>query len=623
MATSTEPTAVTDPEGHKLGFVYLSKAGAGVGRFEFVVDRDNGTVVEIGTPVTADTSEGPMIGTVVDMRAVGWAESPHTAEQEGIGDPGLPDDRQEVLVAEVAVSSSPAMRPTRAGYVRAATAVELADATGAKIINWPVPCGSVALADGTWAPLAISGENLVGPEGGHCIVGGLSGVASKTSFMGVLLRSAMHAAEADGKRLGALIFNVKGTDLIDIDKPPAPGYELDERDLELWDALGVPPSPFPDVEVWSPALPGGNGNRSPREDSITLRWDLRTIWRHLRYLLPNLYDDEKASSFIAEFADKKLFVPSGAIDTFDKLEAWFDQCLQEAEDKETPYAWGHHHKATMWRMRRMLMSLVSRCGGLLSTSRTTPDEDVPDVGWMPGQIRVIDVAGLDSQVQGVVVARTVERLLKAAEQGTLGVDHLVVMVDELNQWAPAQGGELAAVRKILQRVVTQGRYAGVSLWGAAQKPSKIDELVRDNAATRVLGRTSDGELGSGVYGKLPGGLSERVATLERGQAVVWHPTMRVPQLVRFPRPAWQTGRPIGDTRVRPKTTDVLDVGSDVALRRLTSGISDEVVESIISGADDADRAEAALRSARTIDPHDVQLPSGRSKVDPRNPFDLD
>lgn len=617
-----ERTEVTGPDGIRLGHVYLPASGMGVGAFDFVVDRDNGDPVQIGTPVTADTAEGAMVGTVVDMRVVGWALNPHTADLEGIGEPGMPDDRSETMVATVAVADSPSLRPTRAGWVRGATATELANASGARITRWPITCGAVELADSTWAPLGISGENLVGPEGGHLIVGGLSGVASKTSFMGVLLRCVLASAEREGRRVGVLVWNVKGTDLIDIDSPPAPGFELDDRDRALWSALGVEPAPFSNVEVWAPALPGGGGTRSPRTDAIPLRWDLRALWPYLRYLLPHLYEDEKVASFIAEFRERMLHDPQNPIDTFDKLGRWFDSKLSEAEDSQTPYAWGHHHKATMWKIRRMLMSLPSRCGGLLSKASVRPEDDIPDAGWAPGTVRVVDIAGLATDVQGVALARTTERLLASAEEGRLGVDHLIIMVDELNQWAPAQGGDMAAVRRILQRVVTQGRYAGVSLWGAAQKPSKIDELVRDNSATRVLGRTADGELASGVYGKMPGGLAERVATLERGQALVWHPTFRTPALVRFPRPAWQTGRPVGDTRTRATSLDTVGDLSDKARSRLTSGLDPQAVDAIIADADDPELAAKALRDARTIDPHDVQLTASGARLDPDNPFDL-
>lgn len=613
---------VRGTDGVRLGYVYLPTSGMGVGTFDFIVDRDHGAAVQIGTPVAAVTAEGVVVGTVVDMRVVGWARDPHAADIEGVGEPGMPDERAETIVATAAVADAPALRPTRAGWVRGANSTELANASGARITRWPIHCGAVELADGTWAPLSISGENLVGPEGGHLIVGGLSGVASKTSFMGVLLRCVLEAGARDGKRVGALIWNVKGTDLIDIDSPPAPGYELDDRDRALWAALGVDPAPFPDVEVWAPALPGGGGTRSPRLDAIPLRWDLRALWPYLRYLLPQLHEDEKVTSFLAEFRERVLNDPSGPIDTFDKLGRWFDAKLNQAEENDTPYAWGHHHKATMWRIRRMLMSLPARCGGLLAKSSTSPSEDIPAEGWTPGMVRVVDIAGLATDVQGVALARTTERLLAAAEEGRLGVDHLVIMVDELNQWAPAQGGEMAAVRRILQRVVTQGRYAGVSLWGAAQKPSKIDELVRDNSATRVLGRTADGELSSGVYGRLPGGLAERVATLERGQAVVWHPTFRTPALVRFPRPAWQTGRPVGDTRTRANALDTVGDLSDTARRRLTSGLAPEEVEAIVADADDPAAAAQALREARRIDPHDVQLTASGPHLDPDDPFDL-
>lgn len=164
----------------------------------------------------------------------------------------------------------------------------------------------------------------------------------------------------------------------------------------------------------------------------------------------------------------------------------------------------------------MLCGLVPRTKGLITKDKLSSSDmsDVPVNGWRNGQV-VVDIAGLPQEIQAVVVARTVERLLREAEEGSIGVGHLVLMMDELNAFAPSQGSEMATIRKMLQRVATQGRYAGVSLWGAGQKGSKVDELIRDNVSTRALGIISENELSSGAYGKLPNGLRERIATLPK------------------------------------------------------------------------------------------------------------
>lgn len=607
--------------GQKLGRIYLpSNPGTPVGRFEFLVDPDAGLAVEIGTPVAADTAEGVVVGAVVDMRTVGTSSDPVLADLAG---PNQLARLNEVVVAEVQVFHSERLRSVRSGSVRAATGEEMLQATGYARMDWRIPAGVVPLADGSQVAVCFDGHALLGPESAHLTVGGLSGQAAKTSYIGTLLASAINAGGPE-RSVAAIIFNVKGEDLVWLDEAPTRGYELTDEDLAIYAALGLDPVPFKDVTVYAPALPAGAaGTRSSRPDALRLGWDLPQVWPYLKYFF-DTYGDEKLTSFLSEFDNLCLRNPNPAqrVDTFDKLDAWFGEKLREAEESESPQAWRSHHKATMWRIRRMLMgSVLSRAGGLVLHGGARPGDDVPVTGWHHGQVVVVDIAGLQPDVQSVVIARTTERLLRSAENGELGVDHLVVVADELNSFAPAQGGDMKDVRKILQRVATQGRYAGISLWGAGQKLSKIDELVRDNAATRALGITADGELASGIYGRMPSGLTERIATLPKGFMALSHYSFRSTLVVRFPRPAWRTGKAKTTGAQRPTSLSVLGLGKG-SLERLTEGLGAEAAEEIVNTSRSAAEATERLKQARVPDMQKSALhePSG---FDPSNPFDLD
>ena len=255
----------------------------------------------------------------------------------------------------------------------------------------------------------------------------------------------------------------------------------------------------------------------------------------------------------------------------------------------------------------------------MSREKASPGDDISVSNWSHGQVVVVDIAGLHSAIQGLVIGRTLKRLLEQAEDTGLGVDHLIVFADELNAFAPSTGSEMAKVRKILQRVSTQGRYAGISLWGACQKMSKVDELVRDNAATRAVGITAEGELASGVYGRLSTGLTERLATLPKGSMALWHYSYRGSLVVKFPRPAWRTGKAKTGVVKRGVSTQ-LGI-SDEAVERLSEGIDPETRAMIIANADDPQRAIEALSEARLPDMRKSVLhePSG---FDPDDPFDL-
>lgn len=604
-----------------LGQVFLPSApGTPVGRFQFIASREHGSEVEVGTPVAADTSEGTVVGMVVDMRTVGTQSDAVAAELAGAQVARL----GESVVAEVQVLSSERMRPVRAGTVRPASASEIAAATGAPSMRRQVPAGVLQLGGGGFAPVSFDFDFLLGPQAAHMLVGGLSGLAAKTSYMGVLLASALASASED-ERVAALVFNVKGEDLIYLDQDPEPGYGLTDEDRAIYEAMGVPPSPFKDVTVYAPGLPASQeGTLSPREGALRLGWDLPMLWPYLRHFVGDIVnEDEKVASFLAEFDAFCLRArdPLQRVTTFNQLDAWFTDRLREAEESESQYAWRSHHKATMWRIRRMLVGTRSRSNGLLVGGAARPGEDIQDEGWRPGQVVVVDIAGLPSVVQSVVIARTVERLMSSAEGGRLGVDHLVVMADELNTFAPSHGSEMHTVRKVLQKVSTQGRYAGISLWGAGQKLSKIDELVRDNAASRALGMTAEGELSSGVYGRMPQGLQERVATLPKGFMLLSHHSFRSPLVVRFPRPAWRTGRSRTTGGSRPAVTSALGL-SAASMGRLSEGVPGEVVAQVMSSHDDAESARAELERIRQPDMHRSAL-HVRSAFDPENPFDLE
>lgn len=611
-----------------LGSVFLpANPGTPVGEFRFIVDRASGRDVVIGTPVTAVTSEGEIIGTVIDLTTIGSDKSPIEVDLRKENFDFAPvAGHSDVLVAVVQVFYSEKMRPVRAGYVRPATAEEMLRASGADRIDWPVAAGVMPLEDGTYAKICFDGHTLLGPESAHLNIGGLSGQAAKTSYAGVLLRSAIHAGSANQDSVGAIIFNVKGQDLVNLDEEPAAGYELTDNDRAIYEAMGIPSTPFEDVTVYAPSLPGGGGTRSTKETAEPLRWDLRTIWPYLRYFQSNLYENDNMAAFLGDFESLKLRTenPSERISTFMSFERWVDDEIDKAEAEERSDCWRKHHIATLRRARKLIMSLPGRCGGLLTLGEAKQVDDIPINDWRHGQIIVVDIAGLETIVQGAVIARTCERLLKSAEHGELGLDHLVLFADELNMFAPATGNELSSVKRILRTISATGRYAGMSLWGAAQFLSQVDNQILGNAATRVTGILSESELESGVYGRMPAGQRERILTLPKGQVALKAYNLRGQLVVQFPRPAWKTGKAkvAADGGARRK-----DATSSLGLRtksieRLTEGIPSEVVESAIARADDPAKAIAVLDKLRQPDMTKVSVEQP-STYDSESVWDFD
>lgn len=612
----------------QVGQVYLPPSpGTPVGKFQFTVEPSTkaGKEVEVGAFVTADTEEGPVTGTVTDMVAIGSGLSPIQADLSNQGGPTL-TTLPSATVGSASVLSSERMRPVRPGPIRFSTRDEVADALGQNSLKWPIPVGVVTLGDGSTMPMCLDGVFVAGPEAQGLTAAGKSGLASKTSFLTVGLRSLLHTAGERGISAAALVFNVKGEDLIWLDKEAGGDSALHPEDLEKYEIMGIPAAPFPDVTVYAPSLPGGNESSSPRPDVELLRWDLPMLWPRLRSIFPGPMESDNFASLIADI-DSNLIRARGAnrIRTINELDAWFQGNLNEAEEEQRSTFWKSHHVATGRRAHKLLMSLVPRFGGLLSREETSDRFDIPDEGWRPGQVIVVDIAGLTPDVQAVVMSRTIERIFESAEAGTLGVSRMTVFTDELNQWAPKTGTTAngASIRRTIEGISTRGRYAGLSLFGAGQAMSKVSDLVRDNSATRALGVTDAMEINSGIYGKMPPGVSEQVETMPKGSMLLWHYCFRQPVIVKFPRPAWQTGRPDPTgTGNRKKGAQQTLKASPESVRRLTEGVPKDVVDEVIAAADDPNAALEELKKMRIPDLRQQHLHAERNATVDDDPFGL-
>jgi len=591
-----------------IGKIYLPGGiGTPVGSYEFILN-DKSSLVEIGTVVTAETKEGLVVGMVDDMRTIGLDSDPILANlANGTSSTKL----KEVILSKVTIFYSKNLRSVKSGTVRIATHEEIKLATGFSKNNWPIAGGVIPL-DNQFSTVYLDGTALLGPESAHLNVGGLSGQAAKTSYMSFLLKSALNSSGPEHK-IAALLFNVKGDDLIYLDQPAS--TKLSDEDIAMYQALGLTPEPFQNVTVFAPAtFMNKDVTNSSRIDSHPLLWDLKVIWPYLKSYLGNIiYEDEKIASFLADFATHILYNknPNVRIGSFEELDYWFRELLAQAEESETQYAWRSHHKATMWRIRRMLMGIVSRSNGLISMQSGNVRDVNPNL-YQDGAVVVIDISSLTPDIQAVVMNKVIQDALKNISSNKLNVDHLIVLTDELNTFAPSSGTEMNSIKKLLHNISTQGRYAGVSLWGAGQKLSKIDEHIRDNAATRALGVISDGELSSGVYGKISRGLHERITSLDKGSIILSHYLFRSPLLIKFPRPAWLMGKVKDGSKNLSAFTSMVEQGEDQ--------IDIALMQELATTSEDA--LELATKMHKVADLTTSKLVKEKSTFDENNPFSL-
>jgi hypothetical protein len=471
-----------------------------------------------------------------------------------------------------------------------------------------IPIG-VYRAGGTEAAIYLDADFLIGPEAAHLNITGVSGLATKTSAIEWILSSIFaHFPEQKGS-VAAVCFNVKGSDLCFLDQPGV----LGDADAALYEKCAVPPTPFQHVEYFAPYKSDGfslNTLRSNEEllhNVSPLTWGLREVLQYAEVLLNKDDVDAKADALIdfirervvdRDFSDQILGNKRYLVRSFADLEAWFKDVLSAMEDRPGD-SWRTHHVATIRKVRNRLSNISTRCAGLVTDDGAV--SDLPFGTFSDRTVYVVDVASLEEDAQDLIFARLVTKLREHLEKRDLGVNHVIVFVDELNKYAPNDGQD-TYVRKMLLDLAERGRYLGLVLFSAQQFRSQVHRRVVGNSGTALYGRMDADELATPGYAVLSPAVKTKLATLEKGQLMVRHPHFTQPIFVRFPRPAIMRGRD-GAERY-PQATDVgMEAAVLRSLRTLDPSLTLNWVRDVIGihEEDDVVRARNATLRERPAD----------------------
>ena len=107
---------------------------------------------------------------------------------------------------------------------------QIMEALGLKDVKNPLPAGYIEMYDGEnkeTLPVFFNSHFLIGPEGAHLNISGISGLASKTSYAMFLMKAIQDYAIKGNESVAFIMMNVKGTDLLKIDQKNERKKELD------------------------------------------------------------------------------------------------------------------------------------------------------------------------------------------------------------------------------------------------------------------------------------------------------------------------------------------------------------------------------------------------------------
>ncbi|MER3485635.1 MAG: hypothetical protein C4345_06385 [Chloroflexota bacterium] len=364
------------------------------------------------------------------------------------------------------------------------------------------------------------------------------------------------------------MFNVKGPDLLWLDKPavPEPGMEeayraakfdgLSPSELEAYAALGLRPGFVPQDEVVHLSTVDrarlNTLRNAPAEAQCVypILWNLNPfLWRpHKIFEREDL--DDKLFGLIAEVRDVRGIQTLAQLnELFEEIEASFREA-EETGDREAATSWRGHHKFTVRKARNRFNNLRSKFAGLLA-------EGEIDYGHLPRvdgpfedqEVRIVDIAHCNTNVQELLVDVIIDRIWKLAEQGereakdnpgrkdkVLGVDKVIVFVDELNKYAP--GGAQGGLRDTLVDIAARGRHLNVVLFGAQQFRSKVESEILGNCGTSFYGRIGDEEIISPSYRSLSDTQKAELLGLPKGRILVRHAHPPVRHISPPPGDSW-------------------------------------------------------------------------------------
>jgi len=400
-------------------------------------------------------------------------------------------------------------------------------------------------------PAYLNLEFLDGTRGAHVNISGVSGVATKTTYATFLLYSLFTSGALGAEALNtkALIFNVKGEDLLFLDRP---NLRLSDDDRQRYGALGLAPHAFPSVALFAPPVPGASGappHVASRHDGVTsFFWTVAEFCHDelLPFVFADVEDDRQQYTMVVHNVAARLrtATPSGddgavvlegrRIATFREL---VDLIVERVSDDDSRASWAGAAvgQGTTNAFVRRLVSAVRPLERLVRG-------DVTDAARhrieLQRQVTVVDLHNLPDRAKRFVVGVVLRRALEEKERTGQARPLLFLVLDELNKYAPRDGS--SPIKEILLDVAERGRSLGIILVGAQQTASEVERRVVANSSVRVVGRLDPAEAGRDEYGFLPATQRQRATIVKPGTMLLSQPEIPVPLVVEFPFPAWAT-----------------------------------------------------------------------------------
>lgn len=420
-------------------------------------------------------------------------------------------------------------------------------------------------------PVFADFQYIFGFKGAHLNIAGSSGLAAKTSYALFLIISALsYAKRHNTEDIGIIAFNVKERDLLKILEFGKRFKDLDEaiKRLEddrraqirkssfLWqEAQRNEIDPFEiltegNVKILEP----GENYRFGFKDIIEIGENTPDIFRML--FDPQDIDDNFEALLSGILNDDRLR-NSSFNELRDKIQGLFSQTSSQRRSsyRQDVYIGGVPiHFATVSKFLRRLEVAMAQLNKILEEryQRTGIEYRIPIHELKNGQIYIVNIEPLPDRGKRMVflsILKMVNRILESKREGLNEItlwggdvvnistfpSRVAIFIDELNKFAP-KGKQYSPIKVPIIDIAARGRSIGLSLIGAEQMASQVDEEILANCSTFAVGRAHPVEVKDKSYDWIRGDLRERITILKPGEILLFHAIHNAPVLIHFPIP---------------------------------------------------------------------------------------
>lgn len=436
---------------------------------------------------------------------------------------------------------------------------DIQEALGLNDIKNPVVCGYLEMYSGVEdakidLPVYVNSDFLIGPEGAHLNISGISGLATKTSYAMFLLNALQQKSmKDDGQKVAYIFMNVKGRDLLSVDES---SDKLSDADHTMYESMRLKEVPFQNVKYFYPYGERGAVKSYVRPDVLErqlqsgqakkIKYTFNEDNECLDLLFSNIEDPNQTIESIINYIISQQ-------PPFNNVDSW-GAMLEEVQSMGEKGSSGNKEISVMsWRKFKRIVRKSIETDKMFNDTVDPAKNEVrlenEIKNLKANDVFVVDIAKQDENMQTFVFGSVMQAVTKlklgefdedmSQEQRENIPDRIVIFVDELNKYASSDAPKSSPILRLLLDIAERGRSLGIVLFSAEQFKSAIHKRVTGNCSTHAYGRTNSIEVSDKTYSFVPATYKSMMTRLKQGQYIIQNPVFNSLLKIKFPMPLYR------------------------------------------------------------------------------------